>query len=156
MKKLALLFAGLSLIATTGCKDDDIVQVFPLVGVWKPIGEVRTEVDLNGVGFSDQITYTPCQQNSRWVFNENFTGTRVNNDEVGSPATCSVVSSRNFTYTFYNGGDGNVEIKYQGTVVPEKGKVILLNAERLNLKIENTADPGYYKSVTYTFQRIPQ
>lgn len=155
MKKLALLFAGLSLMATTGCKDDEIEQVFPIVGEWKPVKEVRTEIDLNGAGFSDQIAYTPCQQNSRWIFEENNSGKRTDNDEAGSPATCSVISARNFTY-IYNPGDNNFEIKYQGTVVPHKGKVVLLDAETLNLRIEDTSNPDVYNSTTYTFKRIVQ
>lgn len=156
MKKLALLFAGLSLIATTACKDDAVeVQEFPLVGTWKPMKENRTQVDVNGAGFTDEVVYTSCQQESRWVFNENTTGKRTNNEEVGSPITCSVVSARNFTYV-YNNSDKNVEIKYQGTVVSDKGKVTLLDAETLNLKIEDNTDPNLYKSTTYTFKRIVQ
>lgn len=156
MKKLALLFAGLSLMATTACKDDAVeVQEFPLVGTWKPMKENRTEVDINGAAFTDEVTYSTCQQASRWVFNENSTGKRTNNEEVGIPVTCSVVSARNFSYV-YNSSDKNVEIKYQGTVVSDKGKVTLLDAETLNLKIDDTSNPNIYKSTTYTFKRIPQ
>ncbi len=74
-------------VATTACNDDDeTVQEFPIVGTWKPVGEVRTEVDINGVGVSDEITYTACQQQSTWVFSENATGKRTDKDEVGSPS----------------------------------------------------------------------
>lgn len=155
MKKLAL-FAGLSLLAFTGCNDDDSPeQLFPIVGTWSPTKEVRTQVPANGLGFSDEIVYTDCQKEGRWVFNENSSGKRTNRDMAGSPATCSTISERNFTYV-YNSSEKNFEIKYQGTVVADKGKVTLLNAETLNLKIEDTTDPTIYKSTTYTFKRIPQ
>ncbi|AZB31748.1 MULTISPECIES: lipocalin family protein [Chryseobacterium] len=155
MKKLAL-FAGLSLLAFTGCNDDDVSeQIFPIVGTWSPTTEVRTQVPADGVGFSDEITYTDCQKEGRWVFNENSSGKRTNRDMAGNPAICSTISERNFTYV-YNSSEKNFEIKYQGTVVSDKGKVTLLNAETLNLKIEDTTDPTIYKSTTYTFKRIPQ
>jgi len=157
MKKLALIFACLSLMIATGCNDDDDkkVQEFPLVGTWKPIKEVRTVVDSAGAGVSDEIDYTICQQESRWVFNENNSGKRSDKDEAGVPATCSTISERNFTY-IYNSSDKNFEIKYQGTVVSDKGKVVLLDSETLNLKIEDMTDPALYKSTTYTFKRITQ
>ncbi|MFL9834911.1 lipocalin family protein [Chryseobacterium terrae] len=155
MKKLAL-FAGLSLLAFTGCNDDDAPeQVFPIVGTWSPTKEVRTQVPSDGVGFSDEIVYTDCQKEGRWVFNENSSGKRTDKNMTGMPATCSATAERNFTYV-YNSSDKNFEIKYQGTVAAEKGKVTLLNAETLNLKIEDGTDPTIYKSITYTFKRIPQ
>lgn len=156
MKKSALLFAGLSLFAFTGCNDDEAPeQVFPIVGTWSPTKEVRTEVPADGAGFSDEIVYSDCQKESRWVFNANMSGQRTNKDMAGDPLTCSTISQRNFSYV-YNASDKKFEIKYQGTVVSDKGAVTLLDAETLNLKIEDTTDPTLYKSVTYTFKRIPQ
>ena len=157
MKKLALIFAGLSLmVATTGCNDDDeTVQEFPIVGTWKPVGEVWTEVDLNGVGISDQIAYTACQKESTWVFNENASGKRTDRDEVGSPLTCSDINQRNFTY-IYNKTDKSFEIKSQGAIVADKGKVVDLNAETMNLKFEDTTNPNLYKSITRTYKRVVQ
>ena len=47
MKKLALLFAGLSLFAATGCSDNnDTVLEAPLVGTWQPLKEVVTTVEV--------------------------------------------------------------------------------------------------------------
>jgi len=155
MKKLALI-AGLSLLAFTGCNDDDAPeQVFPLVGTWSPTKEVITEVELDGTGGSDEIVYTDCQKESRWVFNENLSGKRTNKDMAGSTPTCSTISERNFSYV-YNASEKNIEIKYQGTVVSDKGKITLLDAQTMNLKIEDTTDPTVYKSTTYTFKRIAQ
>ncbi|WP_312089871.1 lipocalin family protein [Chryseobacterium sp.] len=156
MKKLALIFAGLSLLAFTGCKDDETPeQVFPLVGKWSPTKEVKTQVSATGAGFSDEIVYTDCQKESRWVFNENSTGQRTNRDLAGSTPTCSTISQRNFSYV-YSPSEKNLEIKYQGTVVVEKSKVILLDDKTMNLKFEDTTDPTVYKSTTYTFKRVTQ
>ncbi|MXS71751.1 hypothetical protein GSF70_11030 [Flavobacteriaceae bacterium W22] len=154
MKKLALIFAGLSLLAFTGCNDDETPeQVFPLVGTWSPTKEVRTQVPADNAGFSDEIAYTDCQKESRWVFNENSSGQRTNKDLAGSTPTCSTISQRNFSYV-YNPSTKDLEVKYQGTVVVERAKIILLDAQTMNLKFEDTTDPTVYKSTTYTFKRI--
>jgi len=131
------------------------VQEFPIVGTWKPVREVRTQVDINGVGVSDGITYTACQQQSTWVFSENATGKRTDKDEVGSPLTCTTINQRNFTYV-YNKTDKSFEIKYQGTVVSDKGTIVDLNAETLNLKIVDDTNPQIFKATTYTFKRVAQ
>ncbi|WP_292008321.1 lipocalin family protein [Chryseobacterium sp.] len=155
MKKLALLFTGLSLLAITGCNDDDTPElIYPITGTWQPVKEVITVIPIGGGGVSDEITYSSCQQESRWVFNENNSGKRTDNDEAGTPAICTVVSDRNFTYV-YDKREKDIEIKYQGTMASDKGKVTLLNDNSLNLKIEDTTNPNEYQSVTYTFKRIP-
>ncbi|KMQ67145.1 hypothetical protein ACM39_15320 [Chryseobacterium sp. FH2] len=156
MKKLALLFAGISLLAMSGCKDDDNTeQVFPLVGKWQPIKEVRTVVETGEDPYSDTIDYTDCQKSSRWDFFEAGNGKRTDREEVGSLGTCTAVADYNFTY-IYDRDTKAIQIKYQGVVEPDKGKITRLDATTLNLTIEDTSDPTEYKSVTYTFNRIPQ
>ncbi|MCW3160276.1 hypothetical protein [Chryseobacterium oryctis] len=156
MKKLALLFAGVSLLAMSGCKNDDNTEtVFPLVGKWQPIKEVRTVVEIGEDPYSDTIDYTDCQKSSRWDFFEAGNGKRTDREEVGTPATCSAVADYNFSY-IYDKGTKAIQIKYQGIVEPEKGKVTYLDANTLNLTIEDTTDPTTYESKTYTFKRIPQ
>lgn len=157
MKKLALLFAGLSLFVATGCNDDDNNTVeYPLVGTWQPIKKVVTNVPVGGTPVSDEITYTTCEQESRWVFNEGSSGKRTDRrDDSTTPGQCETASERNFTYT-YDKSSKAIQIKYQGTVEPDKGKVGSLNETTLNLIIEDTTDPTEYNSVTYTFKRITQ
>ncbi|WP_449400614.1 lipocalin family protein [Chryseobacterium wanjuense] len=157
MKKLALLFAGLSLFVATGCNNDDDTTIeYPLVGTWQPVKEVVTSVPVGGTPVSDEITYTDCQKEGRWVFNAGNTGKRTDKgDSPTTPGTCDVTFDRNFTYT-YDKDSKAVQIKYQGIVEPDKGKVTTLNETTLNLTIEDTTDPTEYNSVTYTFKRIPQ
>lgn len=157
MKKLALLFAGLSLFVATGCNDDDnnTTIEYPIVGTWQPTKEVVTTIPVGGGGVSDEITYTTCQKEGRWVFAEGGTGKRTNKGDSATPGQCDTTFERNFTYT-YDKSSKAIQIKYQGIVTPDKGKVMTLNETTLNLTIEDTTDPNEYHSVTYTLKRIPQ
>lgn len=157
MKKLALLFAGLSLFVATGCNDDnDNEMEYPLVGVWQPLKEVVTTVETGEDPVSDQITYTDCQKDSRWRFNTDVAGKVTMWGDSSVPGECTISSDRNFTYT-YDKSAKTVVIKYQGTVEPDNGKIITLNDTTLNLSIrENTEDPNVFKTRTYTMKRIPQ
>ncbi|KFF10760.1 lipocalin family protein [Chryseobacterium soli] len=158
MKKLALLFAGLSLFIATGCnKDDDTTVEYPLVGVWQPLKEVVTTIETGEQPVSDLITYSDCQKQSRWTFNPEATGKRTEWGDSTTPGQCAALSpDRTFTYTYDKSGK-TVQIKYQGTVEPSNGSITTLNETTLNLAIrENTADPSVYKTRTYTFKRIPQ
>jgi len=157
MKKLALLFAGLSLFVATGCNDDgDNKMEYPLVGVWQPLKEVVTTVETGEEPVSDLITYTDCQKESRWRFNTEASGKRTDWDFIGVTPQCAIQSDRNFTYT-YDKSAKTVVIKYQGTVEPSNAKVVTLDDVTLNLAVrEETQDPTVYKTRTYTFKRIPQ
>ncbi|WP_415329064.1 lipocalin family protein [Chryseobacterium sp. MMS23-Vi53] len=157
MKKLALLFAGLSLFVATGCNnDDDAAPEVPLTGVWQPIKEVQTVVPVGGTPVSDEITYTTCEKDSRWRFNTETSG-KVTwwQDSALNPGTCEIAEDRNFTYT-YDKGTKAIQIKYQGIVEPDKGKITRLDDTTLNLTIEDTTDPTEYQSVTYTMKRVVQ
>ncbi|WP_294205703.1 lipocalin family protein [uncultured Chryseobacterium sp.] len=157
MKKLALLFAGLSLFVATGCNDDDNTPMeYPIVGTWQPVKQVVTVVPASGTPVSDGISFdTTCQKTSRWVFKEGNTGKRTDNGDSATPGQCQATFDRNFTYT-YDKSSKAIEMKYQGIVAPDKGKVVTLNDTTLNIAFEDTTDPTEYKSVTYTLKRIPQ
>lgn len=157
MKKLALLFAGLSLFVATGCtKDDDEVVLSPIRGVWQPLKEVVTTIQTGQQPISDVITYSDCQKESRWRFNTDALGQRIEWNDVATPGVCAISSSQNFNYV-YDSSAKTIQIKYQGTVEPSNGKVVTLNETTLNLAIrEETSDPTVYKTRTYTFKRIPQ
>ncbi|REC47037.1 lipocalin-like domain-containing protein [Chryseobacterium pennipullorum] len=155
MKKLALLFTGLSLCVATGCSDDnDNIREAPLVGVWQPIKEVVTTVEVDEVPVSDVITYTDCQKTSRWWFSTETTGKRMDVGDSATPGECNVLPEKIYTYT-YDKSSKDIQIKYQGTVEPSRGKVVTLDDTTLNLAIrEETQDPTVFKTRTYTFKRV--
>ncbi len=157
MKKLALLFAGLSLFAATGCNnDDDTTMEYPIIGTWQPTKVVVTTVAVGEDPVSDAITFdSNCQKTSRWVFAAEGSGKRTDNGEGTSPGTCQPTFDRTFSYT-YDKDTKAIQIKYQGIVEADKGSVVTLNDTTLNIKIEDTSDPTEYQSKTYTLKRIPQ
>jgi hypothetical protein len=159
MKKLALLFAGLSLFVATGCNNDDDnnnTVEYPIVGTWQPIKKVVTTVPTVGTPVSDGISFdTTCQKTSRWIFKEGSVGKRTDNGDGTSPGTCQPTFDRNFTFT-YDRDTKAIQVKYQGIVEPDKGKVTMLNETTLNIAFEDTTDPTEFHSETYTLKRIPQ
>ncbi|UZT95940.1 lipocalin family protein [Chryseobacterium fluminis] len=152
MKKLVLLFAGLSLLAFTGCEDDETERTFGIVGYWQPLKEVRTTVPLGGTGVSDEILYSDCQKESRWAFPDKYTGKRTEKGDSATPGQCATVYERNFTYN-YSEDTKEIEIKYQGIVEPARGKVTSLTENTMNITFEDKTDPTEYQSTTFTFKR---
>jgi hypothetical protein len=157
MKKLALLFAGLSLFVATGCNDDTTeVMEAPLVGVWQPIKKVVTTVPTVGTPVSDGISFdTTCQQTSRWTFSSGNAGKRKDMGDSATPGTCTPTFDRTFSYT-YDKESKAIQIKYQGIVQPDQGKIISISDTSMNIMIEDKTDPTKFRSETYTFKRIPQ
>ncbi|MFY7845278.1 lipocalin family protein [Chryseobacterium gambrini] len=157
MKKLALLFAGLSLFVATGCNnDEEVVQEAPLVGVWQPVKKVVTVVAIGEVPVSDGISFdTTCQQTSRWTFASGNAGTRKDMGDSATPGTCTPTFDRTFTYT-YDKDSKAIQIKYQGIVQPDQGRIISISDTALNIMFEDKSDPTEFHSETYTFKRIPQ
>ncbi|UHO38735.1 lipocalin family protein [Chryseobacterium capnotolerans] len=155
MKKLALLFFGLSLLVTTGCNNsNDIVIDEPVIGLWQPIKEVVTTVEVGEQPISDVITYTDCQKQSRWWFNTEVAGKRIDVEDPITGTACNILPDKNFTYSYDKSGK-TLQIKYQGVVAPENTKVMTLDATTLNLSIRvETEDPTIYKTRTITFKRV--
>jgi len=155
MKKLALLFAGLSLFVATGCNDDDEVVVeAPIVGVWQPIKKVVTVVAIDEDPVSDGISFdTDCQKTSRWTFTNETTGKRTDVGDGSTPGTCTPTFDRNFTYT-YDKTSKAIQVKYQGIVEPATGKVISVSETSLNIMFEDKTDPTEFHSETFTLKRI--
>lgn len=155
MKKLALLFSGLSLLVATGCNNNDtIIDEAPLVGLWQPIKEVVTTVEVNEQPVSDVITYTDCQKGSRWWFSTEVTGTRIDVKDPSTTGACDIQPEQKFTYT-YDKSSKAIQMKYLGVVAPVNAKVVTLSETTLNLAVRiETEDPTVFKTRTYTFKRV--
>lgn len=155
MKKLALLFLGLSLLVTTGCtSSNEIVIEEPIIGFWQPLKEVVTTVEAGEQPISDVITYTDCQKMSRWWFSTEVSGKRIDVQDPTTGPDCNILPDKNFSYS-YDKSSKALQMKYQGVVAPVNTKVVTLNATTLNLSIrEETEDPTIYKTRTITFKRV--
>lgn len=155
MKKLALLFFGVSLLVTTGCNNsNDIVIEEPIIGFWQPTKEVVTIVEVGEQPISDVITYTECQKKSRWWFSSETAGKRVDVEDPTTGPDCTILPDKNFTYS-YDKSSKALQIKYMGVVAPVNTKVMTLDATTLNLSIrEETEDPEIYRTRTITFKRV--
>ena len=158
MKKLALLFAGLSLFAAaTGCSsDNDTVLEAPLVGTWQPLKEVVTTVEVGEDPVSNTITYTDCQKRQDGGSALILRGGKTNWGDTATPVSVLFFSDIKFNYT-YNKEGKDVQMKIQGIVEPQNAKVITLDATTLNLAVrEETQDPTIFQTRTYTFKRVTQ
>ncbi|OPG94785.1 hypothetical protein B2I21_29615, partial [Chryseobacterium mucoviscidosis] len=69
--------------------------------------------------------------------------------------TCTPTFDRTFTYT-YDKDSKAIQIKYQGIVQPDQGRIISISDTALNIMFEDKSDPTEFHSETYTFKRIPQ
>lgn len=155
MKKLALLFAGLSLFVATGCKDDEeTIMEAPLNGIWQPVKKVVTVVAIGEDPVSDGISFdTDCQKTSRWVFGIDNNGKRKDMGDSSTPGTCTPTFDRNFSYT-YDKDSKAIQIKYQGIVEPDQGKIISISDTTVNIMFEDKTDPTEFHSETYTLKRV--
>lgn len=152
MKKFALLLAVALVTVFNSCKQDDTTPVkYPITGVWQPTKETWVDVLLTGATATNLITYTPCQLKDRWTFETDVKGNRIENKEDAT-GTCIVDQTRNFSY-YYDSSTTDFQMKYQGDILPYLGKVVLLTADTMNLKIESSDATGYH-SKTYTFKRV--
>ena len=143
MKKLVLFFASILLFAAMGCKDDEPVVKKSISGKWKPVKMVETTVSDN-VTASETYIYTPCQQESRWIFKNDKKGSVVMKDDTYTE--CHTKFESNLTYE-YNDKTGDIKLNYLTS--EDNGKVSDLTESTMNLKIE-TLNAEVYKSKVYT------
>lgn len=148
MKKLLFVLAASSALVFTGCKDDDDdVVTYDIAGSWHPIKVVITDVG-DGVSNSISQDYTLCQQQGKWNFNEDTSGSIATNEQVNGE--CEVINNQNFSYT-YNKKGGEISMNFQNLYM-RVGRVAFNGPDVMNLKIENTTN-GIYHSETITMKR---
>lgn len=149
MKKIIFLFAGLFLLfVIQGCKDDPI-EYPQITGTWKPVKMVETIIN-NNVKTSETYTYTTCQQESRWKFNEDNSGHVLLKKDLGTPCVVSLDSNMSYTY---DQKTGDITINY--LTGQDKGKVSDITDTTMNLKVESIdLDLDIYESQTYTMVRV--
>ncbi len=148
MKKFIIFFASLFLLTIVSCKEDEPVKQ-KIVGTWKPVKMVETNVT-NNTSVSDTYIYSTCQQESRWVFKEDNSGSVWMRDDTY--VVCHTKFESNLTYQ-YNDKTGEIVIKYLSN--QDKGKISDLTENGMNLKIEYLdTDTGVYNSKTYTLVRV--
>lgn len=150
MKNLLLVLAAGSALMFTGCKEDndDAVPTYDIIGAWHPTKVVITDVG-NGVSNSTSQDYTLCQQEGRWNFNDNATGSIVTNDQVSG--ACEVMSNQNFSYN-YDKNNRTITMNYQNLYM-KSGRVAFGNAQTMNVTIESTVN-GVYHSETVTLKKV--
>lgn len=148
MKKFFLFFVSILFISISSCKEDD--PVYPkITGTWKPVKLVETTIT-NSNSVSDTYIYTTCQQESRWIFKDNNTGSVWLRDDTYT--ICHTKFESNLTYT-YNEKTGEITINY--LTGQEKGKVSDITDTTMNLKIETLdEDTDVYNSKVYTLVKV--
>ncbi len=148
MKKIFLLFASALLLFLMNCKEDEVPQPLSIEGTWKVLKMVKTTVINGGQPNSDTFLYTDCEQQSRFVFNDDFSGKVISYGPLNGG--CLLLDDRGMTYE-YNGKTGAIVIKY--IAEKDEGAVFDLTENTMNLKIE-IIKPNVYESSTYTLVKI--
>lgn len=150
MKKILIVLLGLFLFTTSCKKEDEKVDYPSIVGTWKPVKMVLTVVDGSQVlADSQSYYYDECQQESRFVFNEDLSGHVFLKDNYGG-LNCILVQDENFTYN-YTPKSGKINLQY--ITLSDEGKISEVTESSMNLQIAVT-EGNVYTSKTYTLQKI--
>lgn len=149
MKKILLFCAALFAFSfLLSCDDDEVVKS-NIVGVWKPVKMVETTADSTGSN-SESYYYTDCQQLSRWTFNEDKTGSVLEQDDTFT--ACHIAFQSNINYQ-YNPKTGEIVINY--LTGQDTGKISDVTDTTMNLKIEEIdLNADTYESQVYTMVRV--
>ncbi|ODS87808.1 lipocalin family protein [Chryseobacterium lacus] len=151
MKKIILFFAGLLLLTTLSCDNEDPIVYPEVTGVWKPVQMVKTVVNNVNAPTSETFLYGDCQQESRWEFREDGTGKILWRVQL-NPTSCTTAFEQNLQYD-YNNSNGDIVINY--ITHQERGKAMDITETSMNLKIETiNADTQVYESQVYTLVKV--
>ncbi|PIE50461.1 MAG: hypothetical protein CSA38_03395 [Flavobacteriales bacterium] len=150
MKKILVLLLGL-LLFSTSCKKEDEPMLMPsIVGEWKPVKMVETKVKTTDIlSETKAYYYDDCQQQSRFIFNEDLSGHVLLKDTYGG-ADCLVVKDEPLDY-IYDNKTGKIVLHY--VTLEDEGKVSEVTENSMNLQIEEK-DDDVFISKTYTLERV--
>lgn len=139
MKKINFIGSVLILLVAIACSTDEST-VNPIVGTWKPV----KESGFSGNGTPEVVDKSPCEQTSRFTFDEdgNFTYTEFNDETGGGcvPDESYIIDGTwsrfatgqyQFSFTYYNSTTQQSESDSQ---IPDK--VTFLNDNTLMRIIE--------------------
>ena len=143
MKNIFLLFAT-ALLFLMNCKEDEAPQPLSIEGNWKVLKMVKTKVINGGQPDSDTFLYTDCEQQSRYLFNEDLSGKVTTYGPLNG--ACWLIDEKGMSYQ-YNAKTGAIEINY--IAEKDEGIVFDLTETTMNLKVE-IVKPTIYESKTYT------
>lgn len=132
MKKTVYLFV-LSFLITMlfSCREETSnAENFSVIGTWKPVKEVVTQVDLQNTAVSELYTLDDCQQGTRYTFNADFSGRLVKKSKRHD--TC--VEDFDTPFNYQLSGDGKFSMQSIYTDHQE-GDIVFHNANVMNLKI---------------------